>query len=993
MERASEETEDALLPECFAVVSEAIDRRLGAWKIFDDLSPADFTGDDAPVIPETVADVNRQRRFRRDGEISLPAAFYKAARGREDRGCSRFLATDEQVLAGIHLFRGRVVQMDAGEGKTVAIAFAAAFHAVLGRRVHVITANDYLADRDAALLEPVYRSLGVDCGALVGHMEPGERRHIYRRSIVYGPMRELGFDFLRDNLRTAPEERVQQHLDVAVVDEADHALIDEAFTPLIISGKPMGGTRSVVRVNVAVADMLDRQRALASTLAEGLHLTDTPTAERLRLLAKLTLAHPDAAALRQHLTVQTGLMRRARALAEDEHADLLDELYYAVQPDKRYVSLTERGRDYLERRLGPVYERPRETSSTASGETLRRTRGNGPGSGANHGARRYALANQVSQALSAHLLLQRDVDYLVDDDGVVLIDPHTGRPKPENIYQSGLQQAVEAREGVTVRPESETLAQVSVSGFISRYARLAGITGTAQPAAGEFLRKYGLEVASVPPVHLPLRVNLPPVVYMNREDKLTAVADRVAAQHRTGQPVLVGTRTVEQSEELGHLLGGRGVPHRVLNAVSTHEEADIVRSAGAFGAVTVATHVAGRGTDILPEPGLDAQITANCVAEVERLLTEGHLGAGVVDVKCPSADQAAVLRDALGGAGRFDVVTSDDGCVLSVSPCGGSEAKGRATLDFGLGLCVIGTEVHDSSRISLQLYGRSGRQGQHGLTRSVLSLEDRLLNLDAEAFLKLTECRTWDAAGRPCYTGPEVSRRIRRLQEAADREGESQRSLMQDYAAELDRQTHLYQQRRQQVMELAADPEDSRRMCRQLVGRVASRLASRHFGREVDDDYAPRFERMREELQSSYGVDCSPLYGGDLSLVPDALVQLLMDRLERQQRHIGTSVFPELARLLYPEVNGEMWGSHIATLRDLLAVQLLSGQNHKSAVAAYIRRCADAWNAYWESVDEELLSRLVSITGAGREEPHPPVTVNPETERLLGLSSPSRSPE
>ena len=635
---------EMLLPECFAIVSEAIDRRLGAWRLFDDCEPGTAV-EDSSLIGKTLTDVARQRRYRRDGDILLPGEFYAAVRQSDAGGRLRFRATDEQLLAGIHLFRGRVVQMDAGEGKTVAIAFAAAIHAVLGRRVHVVTANDYLADRDAGLLGPVYRSLGLDCGAVLGHMEAGERRHLYRRSIVYGSMRELGFDYLRDNLKTAPEDRVQQPLDVAVVDEADHALIDEAFTPLIISGNPLGGVRSAVRVNAAVAAMIDAQRSLAAGLAARLDSAGANDADRARPLATIMLADPDDAALRGLAISQPRLMRRALALAEDDRAVLAEDLYYAVQPDKRFVTLAEKGREFLERRLGPVYDSAGEARDVANDAPA------SPG----RGARRYALANQVSQAMSAHLLLQRDVDYLVDDDGVVLIDPHTGRPKPENIYQGGLQQAVEAREGVRVRPESETLAQVSVSGFVSRYAHLAGITGTAGPAAGEFRRKYGLEVAVVPPVHVPSRVDLPPVVYGSREDKLAAVVDDVAARQRVGQPVLVGTRTVEQSAELGRLLTELGIPHRVLNAVTTHAEAEIVRSAGALGAVTVATHMAGRGTDILLEPGLDAQLVANCVAEIERLLTAGPGSVGVVDVSCPSAEQEEVLADSLARPGKFEV--------------------------------------------------------------------------------------------------------------------------------------------------------------------------------------------------------------------------------------------------------------------------------------------------------------------------------------------------
>ena len=982
-ERAGSEPADALLPECFAIVSEAIDRRLGVWRLFDESPPvlADGKGD----IAAAVASVSGQRRYRRPGDILLPADFYAIVRQNDADGRLRFRATDEQLLAAIHLFRGKVVQMDAGEGKTVAVAIAAALHAALGRRVHVITANDYLAERDAALLEPVYRSLGLSSGAAPAHMEEAERRHVYRRSIVYGAMRELGFDYLRDHLKTAPEYRVQRTLDVAIVDEADHALIDEAFTPLIISGDPLGSTRAPVRVDAAVAEIIRRQRQQASEIAAGLDAQSVGSASLRRMAATLLLADPDNPALLGAFGARPELRRQARALAEDGQDDLTQDLYYAVHPGRQQVTLTEPGREFLERRLGPTFG-----GGAAAGQLPRSQ------SAARREARRYGLANRVSQALRARLLLQRDVDYLVDGDSIVLIDAHTGRPKPDSIYQHGLQAAVEAREGVTVQPERETLAQISVAGFVGQYRHLAGITGTAATAAGEFRRKYGLEVAVVAPAHPPRRASRLPVVYETREDKLAAVVDEVEAHHRMGQPVLVSARTVEQTGEISRLLADRGVPHRVLNAVTTHAEAGIVREAGAFGAVTVATHMAGRGTDILLPPDLDARVTAQCVREIQRMLSGGNAS---IDVNCPLPEQAALLEREISSNNELPVSRVAGGSVLRVSMRGsrsshegvGVRAYSDATarLDFALGLCVIGTELHDSSRISLQLNGRSGRQGQHGVTMTFLSLDDRLVSMDAEAIVKLTGCRRTDAAGRVCYEGPDVSRRIRALQDAADREGEAQRALMQDYAAEFDRQTGLYHRRREEL--IAASIHDSQAMP-QLAGeiarRVASRLAAAHLGGDVDGDYAPRFARMREELTRDYGVDCAELYGADLSLLPGEIAGLISERLGQQASESGEQVFPELIRLLYLRVCSGLWPGHIAALRDSVAVELLGARSHKSAVASHIRRCNDEMSRYWDLVEDEFLSRLCTMPLGARPEEPPTVSVSSETERLLARLSP-----
>ena len=949
--RPADVAAESLLPECYAIAAEAIDRRLG------------------------------------------------------------LRATDEQLLAGIALFQGKVVQMDAGEGKTVAAAFPAALHALLGRPVHVVTANDYLAGRDAKLLTTVYETLGLSVGAVLQHTEEGERRHIYRRAIVYGAMRELGFDYLRDNLKSDPYQRVQlpelSHA-VAIVDEADHALIDEAFTPMIISGNPTGSRRPAIRADRAVAEMIRAQQIVARELADELEARNDKPVEQAKTLARLLLAAPstssgDNPALQQRFLENPRGLKRAWALAEEHDPELTSGLYYAVHPGGRFVTLTEGGRDFLERRLGPFYDGgnaptltlPRRKREVSSGgdlplmEIRRRT-----GRAARSQSRRYGLGNQVLQSLRARLLLKRDVDYLVDGDGVALIDPHTGRPKPDNIYQHGLQAAVEAKEGVTVHPDSETLAWISVSGFVSLYGQVSGITGTAAPAAGEFRRKYGLDVAVIPPARPPMCVNRSPKVFLTRQDKIAAVADEVALRHRMGQPVLAATRTVEQSEDLSGELARRGIPHQLLNAVTTHAEARIVRDAGRFGAVTVSTPMAGRGTDIVLEPGLNTRLAQQCADEIRGLLAEDT---GAVDVCCPSPEQADVLRAGMERSVQFDIADAPDGG-LRVKLRGGSNRGETRRLEFALGLCVIGTEVYDSRRVELQLRGRSGRQGEFGLAQTFLSLEDRVVNLDADGILKLSACRQADAAGRVCYTGPEAARRIERLQAAADREGEAQRGLMQDYAAEFDRQTNLYHQRRLDVIlrtpkshphpNPPPEGEGILDMCRETAHRVAARLTAQHLGLDGDDDYPRRFQRLVEEARLDYGVNCSGLYGTDLALMPAELSALFVSRLEQQVGRAGEGAFPQVARLLWLQVCGELWPVHIAGLRDSLASQLLSSLNHKSAVAHYVRRSNEAWREFWELVDAEFLSRLIAFPLSPPAE-ELPVEISRETELLLALQVPS----
>ena len=968
----------------FAIVAEAVDRRLGAWRLFEtDSGCGDLLKGidekDSTVIADAIAGVASQRRFRQDGDILLSAEFYRAVRtsGHADR--LRFRATDEQLAAGIHLFRGKAVQMDAGEGKTVASAFPAAFHALTGCPVHLITANDYLAERDARLLAPVYRSLGISSGPLLQHMEDGERRQIYSREIVYGSMRELGFDYLRDNLKTDRNQRVrragQQGATVAIVDEADHALIDESFTPMIISGSPSGSSRAALRADRAVAEMTRSQHHSALQLGSELEQSDPGHRQTSRLAARLLLAEPENAALNRLLSAQPRSLKEARRIAADEHAALSEGLLYTVHPGSRFVSLTEEGRAFLEERLGPVYDSP----SIQPGEKDLPSPPPAKAAGSvRRLSRRYGLANQVLQSLRARLLMQRDVDYLVDDGGVTLIDQHTGRPKPDSIYQHGLQAAVEAKEGVRVHPESETLAWISVAGFISRYRQVCGITGTATPSAGEFRRKYGLEVAVVPPAIPSLRSVLPPKMYLSRGCKTAAVIDEVAARHGMGQPVLLVSRTVEQSEDLSAELYKRGIPHRLLNAVNTASEAGIVREAGRFAAVTVSTPMAGRGTDIVPENGLNRRLVRRCLSKIRRML---EADADTVEVACPSAAEAAVLCAELeDGALPYETTSNADGVLISVK---GGRGNARRRIEFALGLCVIGTEVYDSKRTEMQLYGRSGRQGEFGLTQTILSLEDREVEPEAEGFLKLRSCIRTDAAGRPFYTGQRVARLVGRLQDAIDREEEALRGYLQDYTAEFDRQTHRYYGLRQQAMESV----DVAGMCRQSVERVAFRLASRHIGLDAED-YRQRFNQMADEARQNLGVDCSALYGEDLSLLPSELSALLAAKLEQRSGEVGVADFPKLARLLYLQVCGELWPGHLAGLRDLTAAQLLGGANHKSAVAQFTVKAQDAWQDFWATVETEFVSRLLTMPLTGKAD-ETAVVVSPETEQLVAQNSPS----
>ena len=904
-------------------------------------------------------------------------------------------ATNEQLIAGLYLLQGNVVQMYAGEGKTIAAAFPAVVHALGGSPVHIVTANDYLAARDADLLTPVYRSLGISSGSVLCYMEDEERRLAYRKGVVYSTMRELAFDFLRDNLKYTSESRVQGKLEVAIIDEVDHALIDEAFTPMIISGNPISNKRAITRVKNAVAEMIALQREVAQDLADQIPVPGPDSRAGTQTLAQLLLAEPDNPTLKGYLAEKPGRFKRLRSAVNQEFESLTAELLYAIDPDERFVTLAEKGRDFLERRLGSFYDgRAMEESLdsiwAAQSWTLSQRRRKADGV-SRRLARQYNLGNQVYQTLRAFLLLHRDVDYFVNEDAVVLIDRSTGRPRPDCIFQQGLQAALEAKEGVTPHPDCEILGQISAEGFIRRYQRISGMTGTASSSCDEFLQKYRLPVAVLPPTNPINRVDLGYKVYLTRNDKLSAIKDQVIACHRAGQPVLVGTPTVERSEELSRLLSEQGIGHNLLNALSCHTEAQTVKEAGNFGAVTVATNMAGRGTDILLEAGLSAMIAERYVQLIGQSLSKDTSS---VLVNCHSPEEAEILesqlaksmlsyntKKQLGGCQQLEVTAKRD------EKRAWGPDNGKLIMDFGLGLHVIGTEIHDTSRIDLQLNGRSGRQGEFGLTQTILSLEDILINLHVDEILKLGDCRKKDAAGRVYFAGPELAKHIGSVQKMAEREGEVQRGLIQDYAAVLDLHTDNFYRWRQQVM----DAFSSKEFCVASAKACGKRLAARHFPELTSEQYRVQFDSLVDEVQLDYRTDCAELFGGDFNLLPQELSRLFIGQIERLEDSLGPKDFADMARHILLQTSDELWRDHMNRLQEFISNQMLAVTHHKASVAHYIQRSFQAWGGFQDLVNDQFLSRLLTfpIKRPGSR-PADPIQVFDEVRMLIPEKSENR---
>ncbi len=974
----SDSMPEETLVRVFAVVDETIRRRLGLWKLFDLLD-----GDDEPSIVDARSKLAATGRGRYPGsDMLLPAEFYRAARRRTDGDTHglHFRPTDQQLLAGLHLYRGRIVEMAAGEGKTVAAAFPAVLYGLMGRTVHVVTANDYLAARDCELLAPVYQALGLTVGAVLDHMAGPERCVSYGNRIVYGTLREFAFDYLRDQMVISPNEQVQGPLDVAIIDEADQTLLDEVVTPLVIAGAPVLSRRTIIRADRVVRELVAEQTRLAE---ECRHELDQRIAggqaddRSAKLLARVMLAQPDDEAMRRLAAAHPRLRRRALSLVDADgsgrpHPEVEEGLLCAVDAERGSLSLLPEGVVFLEARLGDFYSAS-AVDPDAAGDSRR-------------AVRRANLVNQVHQLLRAHLLLRRGIEYVVDDDRVVLVDRDTGRPRPDTYYQDGLHPAVEAKEGVPIHPDHRTLGEISVPGFVQRYRRLAGLTGTARAAADEFRRLYGLDVVTVPGAQRASaghfgRRDLPSRVYAHPDDQLSAVVDEARYCQEWGRPMLVATRTVSQSEIISQRLTEAGIIHRLLNASASQDEADTIRQAGQPGAVTVATNMAGRGTDVLLSSSLDRHVLGRFVSLLEEMIMADPDGR-TVEVRANTSGEADALARAVEANPQLSARRAG-GDRLVVHPRGMTPSlPATGTLELGLGLHLVSTEFNDSPRVALQLQGRSGRRGAFGSTRSLLVRSDRWL-----AGLEYGR-PTSDSAGRVCWEGPELERQLRRRREAAQRDASSARALLLEYAAVLDTHTDAYYRSRQET--LVAGPDRLGRWAHDAARSAASGLVGRHFPSLVADDYAGRFASLATELLAWYGVDAEPARGCPLTGLGNALAELMERHLAERRQRLGAAQFGELARLLLLQAGDELWENHRADLRSMAIASRLDAHGPKTAIAEYIIAAAGAWQRFRHEVSNRFLSQMLhfpiaGLTGSPEDGPDQPsrLAVDPRLAELV----------
>ena len=608
-----------------------------------------------------------------------------------------------QIIGGICLHQGRIAEMRTGEGKTLVATLPSYLNALTGKSVHVVTVNDYLAKRDAEWMGKVHKFMGLTVGVIVPGMDDDEKREAYKADIVYGTNNEFGFDYLRDNLKTDLSKMVQRDLSFAIVDEVDSILIDEARTPLIISGKGEKSSDLYVQVDKFV-------RTLSGGFDDELKEEEDEAFRAARETAK----------------ENKGKKKNKKALAEaaaeddseeEEYADYtkmsLEEQanYEAAQEEKRRIAAQNapEGKKALAKNKDWDYIVNRKDKTVELTD-----------SGAQKAERFFRIDNiaeiahadlnhHIQQALKAHKLFKRDEDYIVNDGEVIIVDEFTGRLMIGRRYSDGLHQAIEAKEGVEVRSENKTYATITFQNYFRLYGKLSGMTGTAKTEEAEFRTIYSLDVIEIPTNKPIKRVDLPDMVYSTLEGKKRAVVQEIIERNKSGQPVLVGTASVDKSEEISRLLHKNGVKHNILNAKNHEREAEIVAQAGRFGAVTIATNMAGRGTDILlggnPEYLAKKRLREEGAAHED---IELAVSTYITDVD----DKILALRERYKKVYEHYKAETD---------------KEKEQVIAAGGLCIIGTERHESRRIDNQLRGRAGRQGDIGMSVFFLSLEDDLV--------------------------------------------------------------------------------------------------------------------------------------------------------------------------------------------------------------------------------------------------------------------------
>ncbi len=944
LHKANLEIMEEILPSAFALILEVSYRLTG--KEFNAAEQHMAWGDDVTDIYDADDFEWKERTppgYERRYVAELPESLaheltnsFTLVRFEDGKIIRCIIPFDVQILGGVVLHEGRIAEMATGEGKTLAAVFPAYLNALTGKGVHIVTVNDYLALRDSEWMGQIYEFLGVSVGCIHGDVEPHseDRREQYRRDITYGTNNEFGFDYLRDNLAVRPEDRVQREHHYAIVDEVDSVLIDEARTPLIISGPVDSKIHEQFRKYEPKVNSLVRRQIQFSTqlMTEAEHelknagfFDEEAKADRDAVYSageKLLQVKRSTPKISRYLKLskEQGVQKLVQRIESDKMRDKImheldEELYFAVDEHENSINLTEKGRQFLDSNNPELFELPDITaqlSEIEGDENLSdEEKSELKKKAYEEYSERTVINHAISQLLKAHVLFAKDVDYVVMEGKVIIVDSFTGRLMSGRRFSDGLHQALEAKENVSVQSETQTVATITLQNYFRMYNKLAGMTGTAETEANEFWEIYKLEVLVIPTNRPVRREDSEDEIYMSRREKYNATLDEIEYWHDKQRPVLVGTVSVDVSETLSRMLKRRGINHNVLNAKQHQKEAEVVAQAGQPGAVTIATNMAGRGTDI-------------------------KLGTGVV--KCP------------------------EGChLLSKKPddmpvAHGEWNLGKCREECPCGLHIIGTERHESRRIDRQLRGRSGRQGDPGSSRFYLSLEDDLMRLFGSDRIAGVMDRMGAEEGE-VITHPLITKQIERAQKRVEAQNFGIRKHLIEYDDVNNAQREVIYNRRNNILDGGNLVDEYRSMIRDYVDTLMTRYTDPKTPPQ-DWDWDGLREDFAKTFLTALQIDSESRLKTKQDTLEDKLVEAAFASYKYREEGLGEEIMRKLERYILLRTIDEQWKEHLYALDGLKEGINLRAYGQKDPLIEYKRDAFEMFTELLDNINRLAIERL-----------------------------------
>ncbi|MCQ9206574.1 MAG: preprotein translocase subunit SecA [Omnitrophica bacterium] len=860
-------------------------------------------------------------------EDILPEAFAVVREvARRKVGMRHF---DVQLVGGLVMHEGKIVEMATGEGKTLVATLPAYLNALAGGSVHIVTVNDYLAGRDREWMGPIYEFLGMTVGVIQHDMSPEERKKSYACDIVYGTNNEFGFDYLRDNMVIRAEDIVQGEFNFAIVDEVDSILIDESRTPLIISG-PTESTNTAYAEMKPVVDEVSRlQSRLIRELLAKLKSKVNNKEDEEEIKKLLYIIHKGSPKEKEFLdlvlknTKIKALFDKTinlfeSKLMEDERGRFLEELFFIFDEKTREVTFTSKGEDMMRKRFNVEFiiedletklsEIPRDASLSDEEIFMKE----------NEITAAYVESTRrvdsIKQLLKAYVLFRLDVDYVIQDNKIVIVDEFTGRMMPGRRFSEGIHESIEAKEGVEVQRESQTLATITLQNFFRMYKKLSGMTGTALTEASEFEKIYGLQVVDIPPNRALRRTNISDIIYKTEREKFNAICDKIESLHEKGRPVLVGTISIEKSEHLSDLLKKRSIPHYVLNAKYHEMEAHIITQAGRYKAITIATNMAGRGTDIIlggnPE----------------------YLAEDAVNKLSPESpeERKRLIKKYME---EYKIKTDEEH---------------KRVVKIG-GLHVIGTERHESRRIDNQLRGRAGRQGDPGSSGFYLSLEDDLMRIFGSDRIKMIMERLGMEEGQEIQH-PLVARAVRTAQKRVEMQNFEIRKHLLKYDNVMNQQRELiYAKRRSAILE-----DNLREEIFDILDAVLDDWLS------AWEDTEGFLSDFCGKLRIRFLLNLDPRDFSSLS--KDGIIKKILEmagaHYAKKEKILGEEKARALEKMVFLGIIDSNWKDYLFSVDSLREGIMWRSYGQRDPLIEYQREAFDMFANLIKTIDEETLERI-----------------------------------